>query len=116
MHPLPFLTVLRDFARPLKAVASLQSAHSLPAFRGARAFANRLGALCGTTVKDAEINDNVIRGRARYYVAIKDGMFVCRFGYICLGALSRCGRGLSLSAANDGQVRTVWQRCSRPKR
>jgi two-component system chemotaxis response regulator CheB len=59
-----------------------------------RAFANRLDSLCAITVKEAETNDTVIRGRAliapgnhhlllkrsgaRYYVEIKDGPLVCR--------------------------------------
>ena len=59
-----------------------------------RAFANRLDGLCHITVKEAEPNDTVLRGRAliapgnhhmllkrsgaRYYVDIKDGPLVCR--------------------------------------
>ena len=59
-----------------------------------RAFASRLDSLCAITVKEAETNDSVIRGRAliapgnhhmllkrsgaRYYVEIKDGPLVCR--------------------------------------
>jgi len=59
-----------------------------------RAFANRLDSLCAITVKEAETNDTVIRGRAliapgnhhlllkrsgaRYYIEIKDGPLVCR--------------------------------------
>ena len=59
-----------------------------------RAFANRLDGLCAITVKEAESNDSVIRGRAliapgnhhlllkrsgaRYYVEVKDGPLVCR--------------------------------------
>ena len=59
-----------------------------------RAFANRLDGLCQISVKEAEINDTVLRGRAliapgnhhvllkrsgaRYYVDIKDGPLVCR--------------------------------------
>jgi two-component system chemotaxis response regulator CheB len=59
-----------------------------------RAFADRLDTLCQITVKEAESNDSVIRGRAliapgnhhvllkrsgaRYYVEIKDGPLVCR--------------------------------------
>ncbi len=59
-----------------------------------RAFANRLNDLCKITVKEAESNDTVLRGRAliapgnhhtllkrsgaRYYVEIKDGPLVCR--------------------------------------
>ena len=60
-----------------------------------RAFANRLDGLCNITVKEAETNDTVIRGRAliapgnhhllllkrsgaRYYVEVKDGPLVCR--------------------------------------
>jgi two-component system chemotaxis response regulator CheB len=59
-----------------------------------RAFANRLDGLCRITVKEAETNDTVLRGRAliapgnhhlllkrsgaRYYVEIKDGPLVSR--------------------------------------
>jgi len=59
-----------------------------------RAFANRLNGLCHITVKEAESNDTVIRGRAliapgnhhmllqrsgaRYFVDIKEGPLVCR--------------------------------------
>jgi two-component system chemotaxis response regulator CheB len=59
-----------------------------------RAFATRLDGLCRITVKEAEDNDTVIRGRAliargnrhlllkrsgaRYYVEMKDGPLVCR--------------------------------------
>ena len=59
-----------------------------------RAFANRLNGLCQITVKEAEPNDTVIRGRAliapgnhhlllrrsgaRYFVDIKEGPLVCR--------------------------------------
>jgi two-component system chemotaxis response regulator CheB len=59
-----------------------------------RAFAARLDSTCAITVKEAETNDTVIRGRAliargnhhmllkrsgaRYYVEIKDGPLVCR--------------------------------------
>ena len=59
-----------------------------------RAFANRLDGLCNITVKEAETNDTVIRGRAliapgnhhlllkrsgaRYFVEVKDGPLVCR--------------------------------------
>jgi len=59
-----------------------------------RAFANRLDGLCSISVKEAESNDTVIRGRAliapgnhhlllkrsgaRYYVEIKEGPLVCR--------------------------------------
>ena len=59
-----------------------------------RAFADRLDGLCAITVKEAETNDTVLRGRAliapgnhhlllkrsgaRYYVEIKDGPLVCR--------------------------------------
>jgi len=58
------------------------------------AFARRLNGLCRVSVKEAEDNDTVIRGRAliapgnrhmllkrsgaRYYVEIKDGPLVCR--------------------------------------
>jgi two-component system chemotaxis response regulator CheB len=59
-----------------------------------RAFANRLDGLCSITVKEAETNDTILRGRAliapgnhhlllkrsgaRYYVEIKEGPLVCR--------------------------------------
>jgi two-component system, chemotaxis family, protein-glutamate methylesterase/glutaminase len=59
-----------------------------------RAFASRLDSLCAITVKEAESNDTVIRGRAliapgnhhlllkrsgaRYYAEIKEGPLVCR--------------------------------------
>jgi two-component system chemotaxis response regulator CheB len=59
-----------------------------------RAFAARLDGLCGISVKEAEPNDSVIRGRAliapgnhhmllkrsgaRYYVDIMEGPLVCR--------------------------------------
>jgi two-component system, chemotaxis family, protein-glutamate methylesterase/glutaminase len=59
-----------------------------------RAFANRLDGLCAITVKEAETNDTIIRGRAliapgnhhlllkrsgaRYFVEVKDGPLVCR--------------------------------------
>jgi two-component system chemotaxis response regulator CheB len=59
-----------------------------------KAFANRLDGLCAITVKEAESNDTVIRGRAliapgnhhlllkrsgaRYFVEIKEGPLVCR--------------------------------------
>jgi len=59
-----------------------------------RAFANRLNGLCRVSVKEAEDNDSVIRGRAliapgnkhtllkrsgaRYYVEVKEGPLVCR--------------------------------------
>ena len=59
-----------------------------------RAFAERLDSLCQISVKEAETNDTVIRGRAliapgnhhlllrrcgaRYYVEIKEGPLVCR--------------------------------------
>ena len=58
------------------------------------AFSRRLDSLCRVTVKEAEDNDTVIRGRvliapgnrhtllkrsgARYYVEVKDGPLVCR--------------------------------------
>ncbi len=58
------------------------------------AFAKRLDGLCRITVKEAEDNDTVVRGRAliapgnrhtllkrsgaRYYVEVKDGPLVCR--------------------------------------
>jgi two-component system chemotaxis response regulator CheB len=59
-----------------------------------RAFAGRLDSLCRITVKEAETNDSVLRGRAliapgnrhmllkrsgaRYFVELKDGPLVCR--------------------------------------
>jgi len=59
-----------------------------------RAFANRLDGLCAVSVKEAETNDTVLRGRvliapgnhhlllkrsgARYFVEVKDGPLVCR--------------------------------------
>ncbi|SNB44793.1 chemotaxis response regulator protein-glutamate methylesterase [Geobacter sp. DSM 9736] len=59
-----------------------------------RAFSERLNGLCRITVKEAEDNDTVVRGRAliapgnhhlllkrsgaRYYVEVKDGPLVCR--------------------------------------
>ncbi|HEX4284176.1 MAG TPA: chemotaxis response regulator protein-glutamate methylesterase [Terracidiphilus sp.] len=59
-----------------------------------RAFASRLDGLCAITVKEAETNDTVLRGRAliapgnhhlllkrsgaRYFVEVKDGPLVCR--------------------------------------
>jgi two-component system, chemotaxis family, protein-glutamate methylesterase/glutaminase len=59
-----------------------------------RAFANRLDGLCSITVKEAESNDTVLRGRAliapgnhhmllkrsgaRYFVEIREGPLVCR--------------------------------------
>ena len=59
-----------------------------------RAFASRLNGLCNISVKEAETNDTVMRGRAliapgnhhmllkrsgaRYYVEIKEGPLVCR--------------------------------------
>lgn len=59
-----------------------------------KAFAKRLDSLCKVTVKEAEDNDTVVRGRvliapgnkhtllkrsgARYYVEVKDGPLVCR--------------------------------------
>jgi two-component system chemotaxis response regulator CheB len=59
-----------------------------------RAFARRLDSLCSITVKEAEANDTVLRGRAliapgnhhtlikrsgaRYFVDVKDGPLVCR--------------------------------------
>jgi two-component system, chemotaxis family, protein-glutamate methylesterase/glutaminase len=59
-----------------------------------RAFASRLDSLCDITVKEAESNDTVLRGRAliapgnhhlllkrsgaRYHVEVKDGPLVCR--------------------------------------
>jgi two-component system chemotaxis response regulator CheB len=59
-----------------------------------RAFADRLDRICRMSVKEAETNDSVIRGRAliapgnrhlllkrsgaRYYVEVKDGPLVCR--------------------------------------
>jgi two-component system chemotaxis response regulator CheB len=59
-----------------------------------KSFAARLDGLCRITVKEAENNDTVVRGRAliapgnrhlllkrkgsRYYVEVKDGPLVCR--------------------------------------
>ena len=59
-----------------------------------RAFASRLDSICQISVKEAETNDSVLRGRAliapgnhhlllkrsgaRYFVEIKDGPLVCR--------------------------------------
>ncbi len=59
-----------------------------------RAFAERLNGLCRITVKEAESNDTILRGRAliapgnhhlllkrsgaRYYVEVRDGPLVCR--------------------------------------
>lgn len=59
-----------------------------------RAFADRLNGLCAITVKEAQSDDTVLRGRAliapgnhhlllkrsgaRYYVEVKDGPLVCR--------------------------------------
>jgi len=59
-----------------------------------RAFANRLDGICKVSVKEAENDDTVLRGRAliapgnrhtllkrsgaRYYVEVKDGPLVCR--------------------------------------
>jgi two-component system chemotaxis response regulator CheB len=59
-----------------------------------RAFANRLDGLCRITVKEAESNDTMLRGRAliapgnhhlllrrsgaRYFVDVKEGPLVCR--------------------------------------
>ncbi len=59
-----------------------------------RAFANRLDGLCAVSVKEAESNDTVLRGRvliapgnhhlllkrsgSRYFVEIRDGPLVCR--------------------------------------
>jgi len=59
-----------------------------------RAFANRLNAVCGIEVKEAQSGDSLVRGRAliapgnrhlliqrsgaRYYVEVKDGPLVCR--------------------------------------
>jgi two-component system chemotaxis response regulator CheB len=70
-----------------------------------RAFANRLDGLCDITVKEAETNDTVLRGRAliapgnhhlllkrsgaRYYVEIKEGPLVCR--HRPLRRTERCG-------------------------
>ncbi len=58
------------------------------------AFASRLNGICNVTVKEAENNDSILRGRAliapgnkhtllkrsgaRYYVEVKDGPLVCR--------------------------------------
>jgi len=59
-----------------------------------RAFADRLNGLCQITVKEAETNDTILRGRAliapgnhhlllkrsgaRYFVEVRDGPLVCR--------------------------------------
>jgi two-component system chemotaxis response regulator CheB len=59
-----------------------------------RAFADRLNGLCSITVKEAETNDTILRGRAliapgnhhlllkrsgaRYFVEVRDGPLVCR--------------------------------------
>ncbi len=79
-------------AMPLDAPGIVIVQHMPESFT--RAFARRLDGLCRVTVKEAENNDTVIRGRAliapgnrhlllrrsgaRYYVEIKDGPLVCR--------------------------------------
>jgi two-component system chemotaxis response regulator CheB len=79
-------------AMPLDAPGTVIVQHMPENFTAA--FARRLDGLCGITVKEAEDNDTVIRGRAliapgnrhtilkrsgaRYYVEVKDGPLVCR--------------------------------------
>jgi two-component system chemotaxis response regulator CheB len=85
---------LREFltALPLDAPGIVIVQHMPENFTAA--FAKRLDGLCRITVKEAEDDDTVIRGRAliapgnrhtllkrsgaRYYVQVKDGPFVCR--------------------------------------
>jgi two-component system chemotaxis response regulator CheB len=85
---------LREFlmALPLDAPGIVIVQHMPENFTAA--FAKRLDSLCMITVKEAEDDDTVIRGRAliapgnkhtllkrsgaRYYVEVKDGPFVCR--------------------------------------
>ena len=85
---------LRTFleAMPLDAPGIVIVQHMPENFTAA--FARRLDSLCKITVKEAENNDTVIRGRAliapgnrhtmlkrsgaRYYVEVKDGPLVCR--------------------------------------
>jgi two-component system chemotaxis response regulator CheB len=85
------LTVFLE-AMPLDAPGIVVVQHMPENFT--RAFAHRLDGLCRITVKEAENNDTVLRGRAliapgnrhlllkrsgaRYYVEIKDGPLVCR--------------------------------------
>ncbi len=79
-------------AMPLNAPGIIIVQHMPEQFT--RAFARRLDSLCSVTVKEAENDDTVLRGRAliapgnrhlllkrsgaRYYVKITDGPFVCR--------------------------------------
>lgn len=85
---------LREYleALPLDAPGTVIVQHMPEHFTAA--FARRLDSLCRVTVKEAEDNDTVIRGRvliapgnrhtllkrsgARYYVEVKDGPLVCR--------------------------------------
>ena len=85
---------LGDFlkAMPLDAPGIVVVQHMPEHFT--RAFASRLDTICGISVKEAENNDTIIRGRAliapgnhhlllkrsgaRYYVEIKDGPLVSR--------------------------------------
>lgn len=85
---------LREYleALPLDAPGTVIVQHMPEHFTAA--FARRLDGLCRVTVKEAEDNDSVIRGRvliapgnlhtllkrsgARYYVEVKDGPLVCR--------------------------------------
>ena len=79
-------------AMPLDAPGTVIVQHMPENFTAA--FARRLDGICRITVKEAEANDTVIRGRAliapgnrhtmlkrsgaRYYVEVKDGPLVCR--------------------------------------
>ena len=79
-------------AMPLDAPGTVIVQHMPENFTAA--FARRLDGICRITVKEAEDNDTVIRGRAliapgnrhtmlkrsgaRYYVEVKDGPLVCR--------------------------------------
>jgi two-component system chemotaxis response regulator CheB len=79
-------------AMPLDATGIVIVQHMPENFTAA--FARRLDSICRITVKEAEDNDTVIRGRAliapgnrhtmlkrsgaRYYVEVKDGPMVCR--------------------------------------
>ena len=85
---------LKDFleALPLDSPGVVIVQHMPEHFTAA--FASRLNTLCKVTVKEAENNDTVIRGRAliapgnkhtllkrsgaRYYVEVKEGPLVCR--------------------------------------
>jgi len=85
---------LRTFleAMPLDAPGIVIVQHMPENFTAA--FARRLDSICKITVKEAEDNDTVLRGRAliapgnrhtmlkrsgaRYYVEVKDGPLVCR--------------------------------------